>query len=74
MFDVIKVKGGYAVIDWEGNEVVAYRSKAIAEIAATNCAKGLFTAAEEYDLRRTATLQYLAKRTQRAPSSQLELF
>lgn len=75
-YTVNKIKGGYQVQDWAGGHVIAYRDKATAEKVATSCTKGLFTAAEEYDRRRSSALQYLAQRAQRVPANanQMELF
>jgi hypothetical protein len=76
MFEVVKVPGGYAVRDWTGAYVVAYRSRKHAEDSATGHALSLYAGAEWENDRRDYIAAYLARRAARvavAPA-QLELF
>lgn len=76
MFDVVKVPGGYAVQDWTGAYVVAYRSRKNAEDSATGHTASVFGAAEYENDRRNWIAAYLARRAARvvAPAAQMELF
>lgn len=75
-FTVERIPGGYAVVDFNGESVIGYRDRKTAETLAASYTKGLFTAAESYDIRRTAALAYLAARKERVPAvaAQMELF
>lgn len=76
MFEVTKVPGGFAVVNWNGEVEVAYKNKKFAEQYAFGATIELFVGAEEYDLRREAVLDYIATRANRSPvvQPQLELF
>lgn len=76
MFEVIKVSGGYAVQNWNGEIEVAYKNKKFAEQYAYGATVQLFGGAEFYNDRFDAVRSYLNMRSNRAPivDNQLSLF
>lgn len=65
MYEVIKIQGGFAVADWNGVAVVAYKSRKHAEQYARGATAEIFNAAELDNDRRDADLAYVAERAQR---------
>jgi hypothetical protein len=76
MFEVVKIEGGFAVVDWNGVAVVAYKNRKFADQYALGATKQAFGAAEFDNDRFDAVRSYLAIRAARvaAPVNQLELF
>lgn len=67
-FDVAKVGKFYALTDHTGTFVSpGYRDKATVERMARTWTLALFSAAEDYDIRRTAAKAYCAARANRVP-------
>jgi hypothetical protein len=75
-FSVTKISGGFSVVDHSGSLIIGYRSRALAETYATSVTKGLFTEAEERNLRLDRARAYLVLRAERSPmtANQMELF
>lgn len=73
---VEKINGGFAVINWAGDVVVAYRNRKHAEQALVGYEAQIWGGAEYENERRDAIAAYLADRAARVavPSAQLELF
>lgn len=76
LISVIKVDGGFAVLNYDGAPIIIYRAKKHAEAYAKGHANFIFGDAEYYNMRRDYALAYLAKRSERAakPKAQFELF
>lgn len=73
---VEKIKGGFMVLDHNGDGIIAYKNKKYAEQYAKGHAACIYGEAERYNERRDYVISYLAGRAQRIakPKAQLELF
>ena len=76
-YEVIKVRGGFAVQNWSGEIEAAYKSRKHADQFAVGSTNAIFNGAELDNDRRDCALAYLAQRASRpapAPLAQLEMF
>lgn len=76
LVSVVKIAGGFAVLDHNGDALIGYRNKKHAESFAMGHACSIYGDAEYYNERRNAALAYLESRKIRAakPKAQFELF
>jgi len=76
LVSVVKVAGGFMVLDHNGDGIIAYRNKKHAEQYAKGHAACIYGEAETYNERRDSALAYLATRANRVPviAAQFELF
>lgn len=76
MYEVVKINGGYAVRNWNGEFEIAYKNKKNAEDYAEGGFWGIYNAAEIYNERFDRVRAYLATRVGRTykPFAQMELF
>lgn len=73
---VVKVQGGFAVVNWADEVVVAYRNRKHAEQALVGYESQVWGGAEQENERRDMIASYLAERATRVavPTAQMELF
>jgi len=76
LVSVVKVTGGFIVLDHNGEGIIAYKNKKHADQYAKGHASLIYGEAERYNERRDYALAYLANRAQRVakPKAQFELF
>lgn len=76
LVSVVKVAGGFMVLDHNGEGIIAYRNRKHADQYAKGHALCIYGEAERYNERRDFALAYLASRATRVakPNPQLELF
>lgn len=76
LVSVVKVAGGFMVLDHNGDGIIAYKNKKHAEQYAKGHAACIYGDAERYNERRDSALAYLASRAKRLPviAAQFELF
>lgn len=75
-YQVKKVQGGFAVVDWKGNIEIAYKNRKHAEQYAYGSHCYIFNEAETYNERRDYVLAYLESRKHREVKvpAQFEMF
>lgn len=76
LVSVVKVAGGFMVVDHNGEGIIAYKNKKHAEQYANGHAVCIYGDAERYNERRDYALAYIASRANRLPviAAQFELF
>lgn len=76
LVSVVKIAGGFMVVDHNNEGIIAYKNKKHADQYAKGHAACIYGDAERYNERRDSALVYIAKRANRVPviAAQFELF
>lgn len=76
MYEVKKIEGGFAVVNWNGEVEITYKGRNHAEQYAYGSICGVFNDAENYNDRFDHAREYINSRKTRVyvPDAQMELF